>query len=155
MSSSGHPRSVPSLLLVLARPPDQGRILRWVSLGLCRGAQHPPALRLTRSCGRLLTAARKRSGLSTVKSFRAPCRGSAKHAWAPGKGQLMGLDLMEPQAGQELGTRGAGDGGSDGHSPAPCGGKEAWRGAHTKEEEALWSPHLGVGHRQSGQPLAE
>lgn len=67
----------------------------------------------------------------------------------------MGLDLTEPQAGQELGTRGAGDGGSDGHSPAPCGGKEAWRGAHTKEEEAPWSPHLGVGHRQSGQPLAE
>lgn len=50
-------------------------------------------------------AGRKRPGLSTVKSFRSPCRGSAKPAGAPGKAQLTGLDLTEPQAGQELGTR--------------------------------------------------
>lgn len=52
-----------------------------------------------------MMAGRKRSGLSTIKSFRSPCRGSAKPAGAPAKAQLTGLDLTEPQAGQVLGTR--------------------------------------------------
>lgn len=97
MSSGGHP--------LCARPPNQSRFLRWVSLGLCRGTQHPPALRLTRLCGRLLMAGRKRSGLSTIKSFKSPCRGSPKPARAPGEGQRMGLGLTEPQAGRSWGTR--------------------------------------------------
>ena len=50
------------------------------------------------------------------------------------------------------GARGGSARGSDGHSPEPCGGKEAGQGACTKEEEALWPPCLGAGCRWSGQP---
>lgn len=99
-------------------------------------------------------AGRKRPGLSTVKSFRSPCRGSAKPAGAPGKAQLTGLDLTEPQARQELGTRVGVTGEATVTAQRHAVGRRWSGGAHTKEEEALWPPYLGVGRRRSGQPLA-